>query len=616
MCGIGGIVWKGELRSNSRERGLLVANDIMSAIKHRGPDGSGIYGADRFTIGHVRLAVIDVEGAPQPMWSPNKDVAIVYNGEVYNFPELMHEQSFKGWQHVTHSDTETILAEYVLKGSDFDNNLNGMYAYAIADVRNGIERLQLGIDPVGIKPLYIWEDNSVLVFASELKGIIAALKAIQIPLSLNQNSLASYLSLGWVPQTDTLVSGVRKLQPGGRLQIDLRTGEVLDIPRRGYPEPKKGDLKESISRAVKRQLVSDVPVGFFLSGGVDSSLLVATASKLGVNPKTFTVRFVGDGHGISAVDEADIARRVAGACGADHHELAVSAQTLLDKLDETFAAMDQPIADPATLPLLCLSQFAREHVKVCLSGDGGDELFHGYPRHLYANVKEYWQRVPTQIRVAARSAVGLLPIAPTTGFNEVVRKFGVGFHIIDDPFYAIGPFSGRHARFLSSKPILPSWATNVRNMNDELFEADMLGQLSGQLLPKTDHISMHAGLECRVPYLDLDVISNARYLTIAQKRKGRTGKMPLRSLLKEFKLDEIVNRPKQGFRVPLTSWFRFDMAETIRSRLLDNPTPLCGMISRGHVEEIVSSHIRGEAEHSIRIWSMLSLQTWLDRHEI
>lgn len=616
MCGIGGLVWKGQLRSDSRKRGLEITSEIMSAIKHRGPDGDGIHGTDRFTIGHVRLAIIDVEGAPQPMWTPTKDVAIVYNGEVYNFPELMREQTLKGWRYVTRSDTETLLSEYVLNGSDFDNKLNGMYAYAIADIRNGFDRLQLGIDPVGIKPLYIWEDSSVLVFASELKGIIAALRALQIPFSLSQNSLTSYLSLGWVPQVDALISGVRKMKPGGRLQIDLKTGVVLDLPHRGYPEPKNSDLKHTIKTAVSRQLVSDVPVGFFLSGGVDSSLLVAIASNLGISPKTFTVRFVGDGHGISSVDEADTAKKVAQICGAEHHELAVSARTLLDKLDETFAAMDQPIADPATLPLLCLSQFAREHVKVCLSGDGGDELFHGYPRHLYATVKEYWQRIPDPIRACARGAVGLLPIAPSTGITEIMRKIGVGFQIIDDPFYAIGPFSGCHARFLSIKPILPSWVTNVRNNNDELFEADMLGQLSGQLLPKTDHIGMYAGLECRVPYLDLEVISNARYLTIDQKRKGGTGKIPLRNLLRDFMPDEIVNRPKQGFRVPLTTWFRFDLAETIRSRLLDPATPLCGMISRGHIEEIISAHIRGEAEHSIRIWSMLSLQTWLDRHAI
>jgi asparagine synthase (glutamine-hydrolysing) len=614
MCGIGGLVWKNHLKSGSAEQGRTVANAIMSAINHRGPDGNGMHVTDRFTIGHVRLAIIDVEGSPQPMWSPSRDVALVYNGEVYNFPELMRVQSSKGWHHVTRSDTETLLAEYITNGINFDYKLNGMYAYAIADTRSGFDRLQIGIDPVGIKPLYIWEDSSVFVFASELQGIIAALTTLKIPICPNPRAITNYLSLGWVPQPETLIEGVRKLPPGARLQVDLKSGMSVDLPTRGFPEPKYGDLKHTIRAAVKRQLISDVPIGFFLSGGIDSSLLVATASDLGITPKTFTVRFISNRDGISGIDEADVAMQVAKICRADHHEISVSALTLREMMDEAFIAMDQPISDPACLPLLCLSRLAREHVKVCLTGDGGDELFHGYSRHAHASLKQHWHRVPNPIRNGATSIANLLPDAPSTGLLEKMRKIGVGFHIINDPYFAIGPFSGRYARCLSVKPLLPHWASNVKNKNEDLFQADMLGQLSGQLLPKTDHIGMYAGLECRVPYLDLEVIANARILPIDQKRDGSRGKLPLRNLLVDFVPASIVNRPKQGFRVPLTDWFRTDLAETVRSRLLDPGTPLYGMISRSNIEKILSTHIRGEAEHSIRIWSMLALQSWLDRH--
>lgn len=616
MCGIGGLVWKGHERAGFKEQGLAITKTILSAIKHRGPDGDGIYANDRFALGHVRLAIIDVEGAPQPMLTPTNDIAIVYNGEVYNFPELIREGISNGWPYLTRSDTETLLSGYVHNGIDFDSKLNGMYAYAIADTRIEFNRLQIGIDPVGIKPLYVWEDNTVIVFASELKGIVAALRALKSPISLNQNSISSYLTLGWVPQPDTLISGVRKLLPGGRLQVDLKNGQMVDLPRRKLPGSEHGNLKSKFEAAVKRQMISDVPLGFFLSGGIDSSLLVATARQHGITPKTFTVRFVGDGHRVSSVDEADIARKVALACGADHYELSVSALTLCENMDETFDAMDQPIADPACLPLLVLSRFAREHVKVCLTGDGGDELFHGYPRHAHAALKEYWHQIPASLRATARGVIESLPLAPSTGFSEKLRKVGVGFHIIDDPLYAVGPFSGRYDRFLSLKPILPKWASNIKNETESLFEADMMGQLSGLLLPKTDHISMYSGLECRVPYLDLEIIANARSLEINQKRQGRTGKLPLRNLLRDYLPSDIVDRPKQGFRVPLTDWFRSNLAETIRSRLLDPATPIDGIVSRRHIEEIVSSHICGEAEHSVRIWAMLALQSWLDRLKI
>jgi asparagine synthase (glutamine-hydrolysing) len=616
MCGVCGLVWKVGERAVPSDEGVAVVRQMMRVMVHRGPDGSGIHASGRFVLGHVRLAIIDVEGAPQPMLDRSKDIAIVYNGEVYNFHTLMDEYAKGGWAFSSRSDTETLLAGYAQDGSDFDLRLNGMYAYAIADSRPSFERLQLGVDPIGIKPLYHWEDNDVFLFASELQGIIAALRCLKKDFSLNKKAVASYLTLGWVPQPDTLLTGVRKLLPGGRLQVDLRDGYVRVLPPRPIPAPAAGDLRNVLEGAVRRQIVSDVPLGFFLSGGIDSSLLVAMARGLGVQPQTFTVRFIGDGHGVSTVNEADVARAVAKSFGTHHRELEVSAQSLRESMDDTFAAMDQPIADPACLPLLCLSRFARQHVKVCLTGDGGDELFHGYPQHIYANLKGNWQRVPSALRAATRSAVAWLPTRPTTGFGEKLRKFGVGFDLIDNPAYAIGPFSGRYGRFLEDPPVLPSWASNVQFDNTALLEADIAGQLSGQLLPKTDHIGMYASLECRVPYLDLEVIAYSRSLSVDEKTRGLLGKVPLRALLREFLPPEIVDRPKQGFRVPLTDWFRVDMANTVKHRLLDERMPVGGVILKKDVEYIVSQHIAGHAEHSIRIWAMLSLQSWLNRNNV
>lgn len=619
MCGICGIVWHGKRRVDPDEsRHALDA--MMSAMKHRGPDGSGVHLGQRSALGHLRLAVIDVASGAQPMSLPGKEMTLVFNGELYNFQDLKPDLSRQGWTFTTRSDTEVLLAGHALEGDAFDRKLNGMYAYARLDQLQGGEVITLAVDPVGIKPIYVAETSEATLFASELRGVIAGMKALGHSPQIDPTAVSQYLSLGWVPQPGTLLRGVRKLRPGERLRIHAADGLVENAgcdapPKREQPVGLE-ELEDGVIAALRRQMIADVPLGFFLSGGVDSSLLVALASELGVEPRTFTVRFAGEGHGVSSANEADIARQVAQTFGAHHHECVVDANVLASHLDETFEAMDQPIADPACLPLLLLSRFAREQVTVCLSGDGGDELFAGYPRHQLADWKQKWRAVPSAIRGPIRVAGRLLPQAPSTGAREFLRKGGVALRLVDDESYFPGPFSGERGRGLSPAPVLPAWARDIPYDGEAMMMADLAGELSGQMLPKTDHISMWCSLECRVPLLDLELIRMARAMPLEMKRQGATGKIPLREILARRLPAHIANRPKHGFRVPLTTWFRGELSGMVRERLLSRSEVAAGVVSHREVGDLVEAHLTGAEERSIQIWSLLALQAWIDRHDL
>lgn len=616
MCGICGVIWRQPSPENV-VRGNIVLNAIMDAMHHRGPDSRGIQVTNQAALGHLRLSIIDIEGGAQPMPSPDGRVHISYNGEIYDYKRAMSSQRARGWPFATRSDTETLLAGYILDGEDFDADLNGMYAYAIVDRRPNKNLVQIGLDPVGIKPLFLAETPLGVLFASELRGMAVGLAALGLPCTPDLDAIVQYLTLGWVPAPLTMLEGVRRLEPGTRLQIELGGAKLTSLPSRPMPPAASAtltldDISTTLDAAVRRQVVSDAPLGFFLSGGIDSSLLVSTAQRIGIKPHTFTVRFTGKGHGVAHADEADVARWVAEHCGAEHHEIAFSAMTLASELDAAFAAMDQPIADPACLPLLVISRFARERVKVCLSGDGGDELFLGYSRHHLAKRKKQWQNLPRPLQASFQRLGAWLPTAPSSGSAEKLRKLRVGIDLISSIDYFAGPFSGRHAAYLNRSPELPIWARDVAAEADALFEADMLGQLAGQMLPKTDHVSMRASLEVRVPFLDHEMISAARAIPMAHKLAGGKGKAPLRAILARDLPPEITSRPKQGFRVPLTSWFREDLAPLVSARLLDVPQTAAGLIERPLVEKLLKEHITGQAEHSVRIWALLALQAWLD----
>lgn len=620
MCGIFGLVWRDGGIEGGVEAARAAANSMRDCIRHRGPDGTGLHQAPGVLLGHLRLAIIDLEGGIQPMRTADGQVALSYNGEVYNFPELMSDMTARGWQFDTRSDTETLLAGYCLDGERFDEQLNGMYAYALLDEREGGGTIQLSTDPIGIKPMFLYQGDGLVLFASELQAIVEGLRRLGRPLEIDRRALASYLHLGWVPAPLSMVSGVRKLLPGERWRIDCvaasaRLSSVRNVPPvaplQGGREAFDAVFGEALERAVSRQLISDVPLGFFLSGGIDSSLLLAVAREQGHSTTSFTIRFAGEGHGVAAANEAEIARAVADRLAVPFHAIDVDDAAMRATLEQTLSAMDQPLADPACLPLLLLARFARERVKVCISGDGGDELFAGYPRHALAGVRQSWARMPGPVRAAGAAVARMLPEAPSSGFGEILRKARVAHGMVDAEEYVTGPF----AKEVSPDPEITPWNYGVTAEARSLMSADLAGQLAGQMLPKTDNMTMAASLECRVPLLDLELVALAAQAPLEWKRTGRTGKLPLRRQLARYLPSEITNRPKQGFRVPLTSWFRGPLAEDLRDRLLRREAQLEGVLASGTIRRVLDEHLAGRAEHSIRIWSLLALDNWLNRFE-
>lgn len=593
------------------------ADAMRGALQHRGPDGHGQFETDGAILGHMRLAIIDLAGGRQPMTSPAGDVALSYNGECYNFGDLTESYAQRGWRFATRCDTEAVLAGYCLDGETADERLNGMFAYALLDERSARPFVLLSTDPVGIKPLFLYENDGVVLFASELQAIVAGLASLGRSREVASAGVEAFLRFGWVPAPATLLRHVRKLLPGERWVVDIvdaqarpRSRNALRLcgPRFHSVRDFDAALAETLKGAVARQLISDVPLGIFLSGGIDSSLVLATARELGHEMQCFTIGFSGPGQGVSVANETAAAEAVAKALGGTTTSLQVDEAVLQAELFNTLDAMDQPLADPACLPLLLLSRFARESVKVCLSGDGGDELFAGYPRHALIPFKRQWHKLPPAFRGLTGRLVGRLPTAPGRGAAEALRKARVLHGMVDQADYVAGPFS----TMLESDPS-HDWNGVMPDDSCAVMRADIEGQLAGQMLPKTDNMTMAASLECRVPLLDLELISLASGAPMAWKRGVNTGKLPLRRLLARHLPPAVTGRAKQGFRVPLTSWLRGPIADEIKDRLLTPHAAVQGVLPSAQVETLLGDHLAGRAEHSVRIFALLALNSWLAR---
>lgn len=616
MCGVLGLVWREGAIAATAAQAAIEAMD--KSLQHRGPDGAGILERRGVRLAHRRLAIIDLERSAQPMVACEGRVALSYNGEIYNFQALRRELAPRGWDFTTAGDCETVLASYVLDGVEGDRALNGMYAHAILDERSQDRFILLTVDPIGIKPLFVWQGDGVVLFASELQAIVAALHALKMPVELDRRAAAAFLRLGWVPAPLALVRGARRLLPGERWRIDVAEAKAAPLSTRKTPDgsPVAKSRDEFIERfglalenAVERQLISDVPLGFFLSGGIDSSLLLAIAREHGHEPAAFTIEFGGDGHGVSGANEGEIARSVAAHLGVPYHTVSVDEARMRDSLPRVMAAMDQPLADPACLPLLLLAEFARRDVAVCISGDGGDELFAGYPRHQLSPLRQHWRQIPAPVRRFGRVLADKLPQAPSSGWTEHLRRARVAYGLLDCEEYVQGPFADAIAPMRD----LETWNFDIGNDGEAMMAADLSGQLAGQMLPKTDNMTMAASLECRVPLLDLKLVDLAARAPLDWKRSARVGKIPLRHLLAQHLPPAITNRPKHGFRVPLTSWFRGPLGHELRERLHRRANFFDSILPPGLFAQILDQHLAGRAEHSIRLWTLLALDSWIER---
>ncbi len=603
MCGIAGIhALRGSIDGSIAQESLQA---MLSAMRHRGPDGQGWYQSGATWLGHVRLAILDIDGGTQPMWNEDETVVVTYNGEQYGF-EALRKELTRRHRFRTRTDTEVLVHLYEDVKESLPNHLNGMYAFALLDRTQNT--LLIAVDPMGIKPLYYYQGANVFVFASELRALLKGLEALSLPQTFDLATCSSFLSQGWVQAPLTPVVGVRKLCPGESFlikgqSITRRTRRLT--PETASPQSEIEHLDETLRTVVRDQMIADVDVGLLLSGGIDSSILASIACAVGFEIKTFSVEFSGHTREVKDANESDFANIVARHLHTKHYTARVDAYTLLADLDSAFVAMDEPISDPAILPLLRVARFAKTEVKACLTGDGADELFGGYWRHVLFDIKQSYQQLPRPLRQLLDRTSRL------SRYSSALGRLQSAYSLVADPDYISGPFSWHYAGWLNNP--IPGIVCSEAS---EWLEHDLYGQLAGQMLPKTDRITMFCGLEARVPFLDDRVVRFAMRLPKKQKVRGLQSKVILRELLARYVPPQISRRSKHGFRVPLSNWFRHELRSEVKERLLGGLVIPDAIISRSAVERLISLHLDGGQEHSNRIWALLVLNSWIAQSKL
>jgi asparagine synthase (glutamine-hydrolysing) len=620
MCGIGGFF---------SERSWLSEADLqkmVSSMEHRGPDAGGIFIEGPAGLGHRRLSIIDLSvAANQPMHSQCGRYVIIYNGEIYNFREILADilKEMPGFAPKTTSDTEVILQAFALWGKSFASRLNGMFAIAIFD--REAKKLFLFRDRIGIKPLYYFYDGNHFAFASELKGLMAV-TSIRNQLSLNLEAVALFLHLGYIPTPHSIFNEVKKFPAGSLATLDK---ECLRIAPWWQPSRKikssvifdAGEALEQfetlLESSVRYRLISDVPYGTFLSGGIDSGLVTAMAQKVNSGPlNTFTIGFPE-----AKYNEADHARTMAIHLGTNHHELFVTEQETLDWLPMFFDAYDEPFADSSGIPTLLVAHMARKHVTMTLSGDGGDELFMGYGAYRWA--ERLGSNFPLFLRNAA---AGLLERGSQRSKRAAMLfrypdKEHFKSHIFSQEQYF---FSGVEVEDLmidkdSLPPIEESYQSLPRNLRPAELQAlfDLHYYLPDDLLVKVDRATMANSLETRVPLLDYRIVEFALNLDYKLKVKNGQTKWLTRQLLKKFVPPELFERPKWGFAIPLRKWLQTDLKFLIDEYLSEDSIIKGGLLNPKPVKELIDQFLHHNKEYLYqRVWALIVLQRWLRNNPV
>jgi asparagine synthase (glutamine-hydrolysing) len=626
MCGIDGLIVR---------TGVVNEIDLKSMTEmmiHRGPDGGGTFVSGNVGLGHRRLRVIDLsENADQPLFNETSDVAIVYNGEIYNFAELRGQLKSMGHQFKTKSDTEVIVHAFEQWGTDSFRRFNGMFAFALWDGRGKTPAVYLVRDRFGIKPLFYAHKEERLAFASELKPL---LRLPWIDSSVEPQTLFYFLKFSHVPQPLSIVNGIKQLPPGHWLKYEdgeVSGGTYYDlIEMSRTPKVETGGLDEWVSDfertligVVERQMISDVPTGCFLSGGVDSSLLVMAHRELGGEPiSTFTI-----GYKEEEFDESLYAREVAKHFKTRHHELITQASDYFDIIPDIPTYFDQPLGDPTVIPTLLLSKFARQHVTVALSGDGGDELFCGYTYQQALSVFSAALGLP----LGVRRKLGLLTesIARNSSSLSLQRlgKLAEIFQFRDNAellqyfIGTVGPMRLDRVANLVNGPVKldPPLFSGMLETIKELPWEDQIEQvflrtfLTDTVLAKTDRAGMAFGLEARVPFLDHDMLDFSSKLPFSFKLHHGSTKYLLRETLARKLPGKLARRPKQGFSIPLREWLRTDLKYLLDEYLGEHRLKREGLLNARAVGDLVKQHVAARANHSHLLWSLVNFQMWKER---
>ena len=620
MCGIAGIVPLGDRPAPSVDR-LRAMCDTMV---HRGPDDAGLEIQGNVALGMRRLSIIDLAGGHQPIHNEDGTVRVVFNGEIYNYRELRRELESKGHRFATRSDTEVIVHLWEEVGREFPTRLNGMFAIALHDAAR--RQLVLVRDHLGIKPLYYARRDDAFVFGSEVKVVLAS---ALVPRELDVDALGQFLAWEYVPGDATLLRHVRRLRAAEMLELDLATGHQR-VSRYWDVPPPSGDPASAIEwedevdatlrASVQRQLVSDVPLGAFLSGGVDSSLVVAG---MGPGVRTFSIGFDDPSY-----NELPWSNRVASALGVSHRVEIMKPQ-VADLFDRLMPFMDDPIGDFSIFPTYLVSRLAREEVKVALSGDGGDELFGGYETYLAEEAAARWRQVPVVLRgFVERTARACRPSAGKKGIVNKVKRFVEG---LDHP-EMLGHarwrvFAGEAVRSqLFTPEALAHVTTPVaahiedlqreagpRDARDRALYVDVRSYLVDNCLAKVDRMSMACSLETRVPLLDLPLVELAFRMPSSLKYSGRTTKILLKRVARRRVPAECVYRQKQGFSIPIKDWLKHGLRPLVEELLGHARVKSDGLFEPAMVERLKREHMENRANHSHVLWSLLVFQDWRRR---
>jgi asparagine synthase (glutamine-hydrolysing) len=627
MCGICGIAAPLNLKHRIEESVLVRMRD---ELRHRGPDDAGLYLDGQLGLGHRRLSIVDVGGGHQPMMNEDGNVRIVFNGEIYNHEQLRPFLEGRGHLYRNKSDTETIIHLYEEFGPLSAQKLRGMFAYAIWDA--GRRRLVLARDRLGIKPLYYTlSEDGVLHFASEIKALIEARAVVP---EINYLALADYAANRYTSGEETLFRGVKRLPPGhvliwedGRIEIERYWNLSFAKSDEGLSDQDYVEQFAELFRdCVRSHLMSDVPLGMFLSGGIDSSAIAAVMSEMVREPiKTFSVAFAE-----REANELNYARAVASAFKTDHHEIVVSPEQFFAALPALVYQEDEPIAHPSSVPLYFVSRLAVDRVKVVLTGEGSDELLAGYGKYrttIY-NLKlgkTYDKFCPKPARHLIKRAIERMePASPLR--QKLIRTFlylpPEMEHIYFDNFAVYSPaLQGRlfspetRARMNGSNPYQTSLdyieESDAETLLDQLLTADLNSYLH-ELLMKQDQMSMAASIESRVPFLDHVLVEFAARLPVRMKLRGVTTKYILRRAMRDLLPPEILSRKKMGFPVPIGKWFRGNFRSVIEEYVLGPRARARGIFDDNFVQELVARHESGE-NHSERLWMLVNMEIWQRR---
>ncbi|MBI2217761.1 MAG: asparagine synthase (glutamine-hydrolyzing) [Candidatus Rokubacteria bacterium] len=620
MCGIAGMLGSPDPRT---------LDQMLDALDHRGPDDRGVYAADDVALGMTRLAIIDLGGGRQPMLADDGGAALVFNGEIYNFRELRARLAAKGRRFRTDSDTEVLLRAWEEYGELCVAHLSGMFAFAVWDARR--RRLFLARDRLGKKPLYYWRDGRHFAFASELKALVRHPGPGRTP---DWEAFHHYLAFGYTPSDRSMLASVGKLPPahvamieGGVLTLRrywaLPDGRTL-TPIDGRIDELAARVRRDVRDAVRCRLAADVPLGVFLSGGVDSSVIVASMREITSGRiATFSVGF---GPGTRSYDELPHARRIAERFETDHHEeiLEPDARQLAQALVRHF---DEPFADSSAIPTLMIAGVAARHVKVVLSGIGGDEAFAGYPRYLGVRLSDTYARVPRWARAATDAMLGHVPESDSSrNIGDRVRRF---LSSVDQPMpdRYIGWtrfFTEHQLASLATDALRRSWTIDVEAVRrdayarrghddamDGAFRIDLSTYVPDDLLTMADRMTMARSLELRAPFCDHRLIETS--LAIAPALK--TQRLQLKALLKRAFADvlprEILDRPKQGFMIPLGPWLRGALRPLMDELLAPDVLRRRGVFRPDAVEALRRQHLAGGRSHADRLWTLMMFELWV-----